>query len=96
MGEPRMPMLMSCGETLGGWRFDAAVLRVGFDRKPRRLPGIPTADEGTRPGPTSLSELLRHTGAGGFLRSSAITDEPGLTGQIEFAGTFGHVVRRHS
>ena len=48
------------------------LLYFWLNRQPRGLPGIPTADQGACVGPTSLSELLRHTGAGGFLRSSTI------------------------
>jgi hypothetical protein len=60
------------------------------------LPSVPATDEGTCVDPTRLSKLLRHPGAGRLLRSGTIGHEPRLAGQIKFAGTFAHVVRRQA
>jgi hypothetical protein len=49
-------------------------------RKAGILPGVPAADEGARLAPTCLSELLRHTGAGCFLRSGTIGHKPCIAG----------------
>ena len=68
------------GLILLGLAFESTLCRFGFDWKSCRLPGIPASDEGAGLDPTGLSELLRHTGAGGFLRSGAITHDPGIAG----------------
>jgi hypothetical protein len=76
----RLLVLIIVGLNLLGVVFDITLYRFGFDLKSCRLPGIPAADEGARFSPTRLSELLRHTGAGSFLWSGAITDNPAVTG----------------
>jgi len=59
-------------------------------------PRRPASSEGARFLPSGLSEFLRHTGAGRFVRSGAIGDEPRLLFETEFPRAFGHMVGRHS
>ena len=68
----------------------------GLHRQTRFLPRRPASGEGARFLPSGLSEFLRHTGAGRFVRSGAIGDEPRLLFEPEFPRAFGHVVGRHS
>src|ERR1041384_1658552 len=67
-----------------------------LDRQTGFLPGGPAADQGARSAVSSLSEFLRHTGAGRFVRSGTVGDEPRLPFQTKFPGAFGHMVRRHT
>lgn len=49
-----------------------------FEGQLRVLPSIPTTDERSRFGPSRLSKFLRHPGAGSFVWSSTIRNEPGV------------------
>jgi hypothetical protein len=73
-------------------RFSCSGLYRQTGLPPRR----PASGEGARFLPSGLSEFLRHTGAGRFVRSGAIGDEPRLLFEAEFPRTFGHMVGRHS
>jgi hypothetical protein len=68
----------------------------GLHRQTRFLPRRPASGEGARFLPSGLSEFLRHTGAGRFVRSGAIGDEPRLLFETKFLRAFGHMVGRHS
>src|SRR6266850_202183 len=92
MVNSRMPIRTIRGQTLRWWRLDAALLRFRLDRETCCLPSIPTSDEGTCSGPPRLSELLRHTGASGFLRSGTVCYQPGIAWQIELRRAFGYVI----
>jgi hypothetical protein len=73
-------------------RFSCSGLHRQTGFPPRR----PASGEGARFLPSCLSEFLRHTGAGRFVRSGAIGDEPRLLFETEFPRAFGHMVGRHS
>ena len=68
----------------------------GLHRQAGFPPRRPASGEGARFLPSGLSEFLRHTGAGRFVRSGAIGDEPRLLFKTEFSRAFGHMVWRHS
>ena len=68
----------------------------GLHRQTRLPPRRPASGEGARFLPSGLSEFLRHTGAGRFVRSGAIGHEPRLLIEAEFPRAFGHMVWRHS
>jgi hypothetical protein len=51
--------------------------RLRLDRQSSLLPRFPPADERTGVGPPCLLQLLRHTGAGIFMRSRTVGDKPG-------------------
>ena len=80
------------GKPLQWPRLDAALLRHRFHWQASRLPRIPTTDQSTCLGPPRLPELLRHTGASGFLRSGTVCHYPGIAWQVELGGPFGHVI----
>ena len=63
----------------------------GFDGE-LRPPGVESSFEGHRIHAVG-SKLLRHTGAGGLIRSGAIGDYRPIASQL--AGPLGHLVREH-
>jgi hypothetical protein len=84
------------GQTLLWWRFKIVLLRFGLDREACDLPSAPTAHEGACIRPPRLSQLLRHTGARGFLWSGAICHQPGIMRQIELNRALSDVIRWES
>src|SRR5215468_7108769 len=79
-----------------GLGFHSRFSHSGLHRQTGFLPRRPASGEGARFFPSGLSEFLRHTGAGGFVRSSAIGDEPRILFETELPRAFGHMVWRHS
>jgi len=70
--------------------------RFGFNRQFRFFPTIPAADQRSGFGPSSLSEFLRHTGAGSFVWSSAVGNQPRLLGKVQVLCLCHYVLRRHA
>jgi len=69
----------------------------GLDRVVARLPTVPAADQRAGFGPSCLSEFLRHTGAGSFVWSSAVGNQPCLLRKFQFLGLYRYVLlRRHA
>ena len=68
----------------------------GLDRQTGILPCLPASNQGAGFRPSGLSKFLRHTGAGRFVRSSAICYQPRLTREIKLGGPLGDVIRRHA
>jgi hypothetical protein len=65
-------------KTALGSGFSLVLRRFGCDWQPRLLPAIPSPHQGTGFGPSCLPQLLRHTGAGGFLRSGTVGHYPSV------------------
>ena len=64
----------------------------GLDGMVCLLPTVPAADQRSGFGPSCLSEFLRHTGAGSFVWSSAVGDQPRLLRQIQFLSLYRDVL----
>ena len=69
---------------------------LGFERQVRFLPAIPSADECSCFGPTGLSKFLRHTGAGSFVWSSTVGDQPCLLREFQLVSLSDDVLGRHA
>ena len=67
-----------------------------LDRQTGFLPGRPTSGEGSCSLPSRLSQFLRHPGAGRFVRSGTVGDQPGLPRQTELLRSVDHVVGRQA
>ena len=66
---------------------------LGYDGPVRVLPRIPATDECSCFSPTCLPKFLRHPGAGRFVWSSAVGDQPRLLRQLQFIGLDHYVLR---
>lgn len=69
--------------------------RPWLHRQARFQPYFPATNQGVSLFPTGLSELLHHTGAGGFVISSTIGDQPQLRIKVQFPCSFRNVVGGH-
>jgi hypothetical protein len=67
----------------------------GLHRQTGFPPCRPASGEGASFLPSGLFEFLRHTGAGRFVRSGAVGDEPRLLFETQFPRAFGDMVGRH-
>src|SRR6185503_9694949 len=70
--------------------------RLRFDREVRLFPCIPAADQRSCFGPSGLSKFLRHTGAGSFVWSSTVGNQPGLLRKVQFLRLYYNVLGRHA
>src|SRR5215213_1899594 len=66
-----------------------------FQREAGLLPAVPPADQRACFGPSCLSKFLRHPGAGSFVWSSTVGNQPCLLRQSQLVRLRDHVLRRH-
>ncbi len=92
---PAAPVQAGCLRSKGLPRFRLGRLRSRLDRQPGPLPRFPAARQGARFLPAGRSEFLRHPGAGRFVLSSTICDQPGILPQAQLPRLRADVLRHH-